>query len=53
VDLSAPVYVGGSTGAFRIGFSMLKMEQKAAELRNQIVAVCADAGHSAPPFLLV
>ncbi len=37
-DLSAPVFVGGKHwGAFRIGFSMLKIEQKAARLRNQIV----------------
>jgi methyl-accepting chemotaxis protein len=37
-DLSVPVYVDGKQwGGFRIGFSMLKIEQKAAQLRNQIV----------------
>jgi methyl-accepting chemotaxis protein len=37
-DLSVPVYVQGKHwGAFRIGFSMVKTEQKGAELRNQIV----------------
>jgi methyl-accepting chemotaxis protein len=37
-DLSVPVYVAGKHwGAYRIGFSMLKTEQKAAQLRNQIV----------------
>ena len=37
-DLSVPVYVGGKHwGGYRIGFSMLKTEQKAAQLRNQIV----------------
>ena len=37
-DLSSPVYVGGKHwGSFRVGFSMLKTEQKGAELRNQIV----------------
>jgi len=37
-DLSSPVYVGGKHwGSFRVGFSMLKTEQKGAELRNQII----------------
>jgi len=37
-DLSVPLYVGGKHwGAFRIGFSMEKTEQKAARLRNEIV----------------
>ncbi|ACH39393.1 methyl-accepting chemotaxis sensory transducer, class 40H [Citrifermentans bemidjiense Bem] len=37
-DLSVPVNVQGKHwGAFRIGFSMQKTEQKGAELRNEIV----------------
>ena len=41
-DLSTPVYVGGKHwGSFRVGFSMLKTEQKGAELRNQIVGSMA------------
>lgn len=37
-DLSSPVYVNGKHwGAFRIGFSMVKTEQKGDALRNQIV----------------
>jgi methyl-accepting chemotaxis protein len=37
-DISAPVYVNGKHwGGVRIGFSMLKTEQKAAQLRNQII----------------
>jgi methyl-accepting chemotaxis protein len=36
-DLSVPVYVGGKHwGGYRIGFSMEKTEQKAAQLRNQV-----------------
>jgi methyl-accepting chemotaxis protein len=41
-DLSAPVFVAGKHwGSFRIGFSMLKTEQKTAQLRNQIVGSMA------------
>jgi len=41
-DLSTPVYVAGKHwGSFRVGFSMLKTEQKGAELRNQIVGSMA------------
>ncbi|MBJ6723974.1 methyl-accepting chemotaxis protein [Geomesophilobacter sediminis] len=37
-DLSAPVYVAGKHwGAFRIGFSMQKIENKTAQLRNEIL----------------
>jgi methyl-accepting chemotaxis protein len=37
-DISAPVYVKGKHwGGFRIGFSMVKMEQKIAQLRMQII----------------
>ncbi|MCM0081697.1 methyl-accepting chemotaxis protein [Geomonas sp. Red32] len=37
-DLSVPVRVQGKHwGAFRIGFSMEKIEQKAAALRNQVI----------------
>ena len=37
-DISVPVQVGNKHwGAFRIGFSIAKMEQKTAQLRNQIV----------------
>jgi len=37
-DLSVPVYVAGKHwGGYRIGFSMLKTEQKGDELRNQII----------------
>jgi methyl-accepting chemotaxis protein len=37
-DLSVPVMVEGKHwGTFRIGFSMQKIEQKVAELRNQII----------------
>ncbi|WP_136512993.1 methyl-accepting chemotaxis protein [Geomonas edaphica] len=41
-DLSSPVFVRGKHwGSFRIGFSMVKTEQKGAELRNQIVGSMA------------
>mgnify|MGYP001126048220 CR=1 FL=1 len=37
-DISAPVYVGGKHwGAFRIGFSMAKTEERIAELRSHII----------------
>jgi methyl-accepting chemotaxis protein len=37
-DLSVPLYVGGKHwGAFRLGFSMEKIEQRAARLRNEMV----------------
>jgi len=37
-DLSVPIYVQGKHwGAFRLGFSMQKTEQKMAELRTQII----------------
>ncbi|HJV66570.1 MAG TPA: methyl-accepting chemotaxis protein [Geomonas sp.] len=41
-DLSVPVMVNGKHwGAFRIGFSMIKIDEKAAMLRNQIVGSMA------------